>query len=53
MGWSAGLWVSEIVSCGSADLCVAGSCFNFLCVPALTVGQKRSWVSTISDADQV
>ena len=32
MGWSADLWVPEIVSCGSADLCVAGSCF-FLCVP--------------------
>ena len=27
------LWVPEIVSCGSADLCVAGSCFIFLCVP--------------------
>ena len=46
VGWSAGLWVPEIVSCGSADLwvpeivscgsadlCVAGSCFIFLCVP--------------------
>ena len=33
VGWSAGLWVPETVSCGSADLCVAGSCFIFLCVP--------------------
>ena len=33
VGWSADLWVLEIVSCGSADLCVAGSCFIFLCVP--------------------
>ena len=33
VGWSADLWVPEIVSCGSADLCVAGSCFIFLCVP--------------------
>ena len=29
VGWSADLWVPEIVSCGSADLCVAGSCFIF------------------------
>ena len=53
VGWSADLWVPEIVSCGSADLCVAGSCFIFLRVPDLTVGQIRSWVSTTSDADQV
>ena len=33
VGWSAGLWVPEIVSCGSTDLCVAGPCFIFLCVP--------------------
>ena len=33
VGWSADLWVPESVSCGSADLCVEGSCFIFLCVP--------------------
>ena len=50
VGWSAGLWVPEIVSCGSADLCVAGSCFIFCVYRILTI---RSWVSTTSDADQV
>ena len=53
VGWSADLWVPEIVSCGSADLCVAGSCFIFCVYRILTVGQIRSWVSTTSDADQV
>ena len=39
MGWSADLWVPEIVSCGSADLCVAGSCFIFfVCVPDFDSG---------------
>ena len=53
MGWSADLWVLEIVSCGSANLCVAGSCFIFLCVPYFDDGADRSWVSTTSGADQV
>ena len=34
VGWSAtDFWVPVTVSCGSADLCVAGSCLFFLCVP--------------------
>ena len=34
MDWTQ-VWVGQQTcrSCGSADLCVAGSCFIFLCVP--------------------